>query len=292
MAPEPNALNGMYPNNSSPAPCTWQFNFKFSLTNDMYAEQSTNMLSKAGLDFNRFEQEGIDPEEFGSLLISSGLVIDEDVHWISFHAAYDFGYLMKVMLCQSYPETEQEFQKLLRIYFPSAFDTKYIHKHVTRYMTANGQSLTDSAKQVIMNLRGKSGLQDIAEELGVKRVGIAHQAGSDSLMTGEIFFKIRRMIFNNNIDAEMYAGQIWGLNGVIPPPPAGAHQTPNLNGATIYSNGNTPSTPNTAMAGMNTHTPGPNNHTPGPHHQNTGRGALTPGAGGGVFGGFQYTQAA
>ncbi|KAL3460844.1 ribonuclease H-like domain-containing protein [Aspergillus heterothallicus] len=261
-------------NNLVPAPCTWQFNFRFSLEEDMYAQESTTMLAKAGIDFNAHDKNGIDPLEFGALLISSGLVLLDDVHWVSFHSGYDFGYLMKIMLCEALPENEEEFHKLLNIFFPSLYDIKYLMKHAGRNQAVNGSPLSPAAAQILTNLGQKSGLQDIADELGVKRVGIAHQAGSDSLVTGEIYWKIRQLVFNGKIDESTYCGQIWGLNGQIPPLTYHPHQTPNLNGATIYSAAGTPSTPN---AGAQT----PQHHTPG---------ALTPGNTGGVLGHFQMTK--
>ncbi|GAD91868.1 CCR4-NOT core complex subunit Caf1, putative [Paecilomyces variotii No. 5] len=280
--PPPTAAdtNGSYANSLVPAPCTWQFNFKFSLENDMYAQESTSMLAKAGIDFTMHDKNGIDPFEFGALLMSSGLVLLDDVHWISFHSGYDFGYLMKIMLCQPLPDDEEEFHKLLNIFFPSLFDIKYLMKHAGRNQAVNDSPLTPAAAQILTNLGQKSGLQDIADELGVKRVGIAHQAGSDSLVTGEIYWKMRQLVFNGSIDESKYSGQIWGLNGQMPALTYhGIQQTPNLNGATIYSNVGTPSTPNTAHAVTGNQTP----H----QHANTGAGALTPGGGGGVFGTFQ-----
>ena len=227
-------FNGQaYRNSLVPAPCTWQFNFRFSLDNDMYAQESTTMLAKAGIDFSMHERDGIDPFEFGALLISSGLVLLDDVHWVSFHSGYDFGYLMKIMLCKSLPETEEEFHHLLNIFFPSLYDIKYLMKHAGRNQAVNGSPLTPAASQILVNLGQKSGLQDIADELGVKRLGIAHQAGSDSLVTGELFWKMRQVIFNGAIDQAQYSGQIWGLNGQLP---LVMYQTPpHLNGATIYS---------------------------------------------------------
>ena len=272
-----------YGGNLVPAPCTWQFNFNFSLENDMYAQESTSMLAKAGIDFTMHEKNGIDPMDFGALLITSGLVLLDDVHWISFHSGYDFGYLMKIMLCNPLPDDEKDFHKLLTIFFPSLYDIKYLMKHAGRNQAVNGSPLSHAAAQILANLGQKSGLQDIADELGVKRVGIAHQAGSDSLVTGEIFWKMRQLVFGGSIDAQKYSGQIWGLNGQIPAMPFHAgnqpHQTPNLNGATIYSTAGTPSTPNTGYTGVN------NNQTPGAQSQVTGMGPLTPGAG--VFGAFQ-----
>ncbi|OOQ91189.1 CCR4-NOT transcription complex subunit 7 [Penicillium brasilianum] len=239
-----------YGNAMMPAPCTWQFNFRFSLEGDMYAQESTQMLAKSGIDFSLHEKNGIDPFEFGSLLISSGLVLLDDVHWVSFHSGYDFGYLMKIMLCSPLPENEEEFHQLLTIFFPSLYDIKYLMKHAGRNQAVNDSPLTQAAAQILTNLGQKSGLQDIADELGVKRIGIAHQAGSDSLVTGEIYWKMRQLVFNGKIDESKYSGQIWGLNGQMPAVNYHmAQQTPNLNGATIYSAAGTPSTPN------NSHTP-------------------------------------
>ena len=51
---------------------------------DMYAQDSIEMLLQAGIQFKRHEEEGIDIEDFAELLMSSGLVLSEDVTWITF----------------------------------------------------------------------------------------------------------------------------------------------------------------------------------------------------------------
>jgi CCR4-NOT transcription complex subunit 7/8 len=51
----------------------------------MYAPESIELLTKSGINFKKHEEFGIDVDHFGELLISSGLVLLEDVKWISFH---------------------------------------------------------------------------------------------------------------------------------------------------------------------------------------------------------------
>jgi len=45
----------------------------------MYAQDSIDLLTKAGIDFNRNQQEGIDVADFGELLMSSGIVLNENI---------------------------------------------------------------------------------------------------------------------------------------------------------------------------------------------------------------------
>lgn len=129
----------------------------------MYAQNSIELLTKSGIDFKKHEDYGIDVEEFGELLISSGLVLTDDVKWISFHrygniylyrilpamyvySGYDFGYLLKLSTCLPLPSEESEFFDYLGLYFPCIYDIKYMMK-------------------ACKNLKG--GLQDVADDLQV-----------------------------------------------------------------------------------------------------------------------------
>ena len=40
---------------------------------------------------SRHEREGIEPIHFAEMLIVSGIVLLDNVKWLSFHSGYDFG---------------------------------------------------------------------------------------------------------------------------------------------------------------------------------------------------------
>ena len=111
-------------------------------------------------------------------MIVSGLVLMPGVRWLSFSSGYDFGYLLNLLTNQDLPKTENEFFDILKIFFPCVYDVKYLMK---------------SCK----NLKG--GLQEVAVELEVPRIGPQHQAGSDSLLTGQTFFKMKEMFFEGTV---------------------------------------------------------------------------------------------
>lgn len=214
-----------------PLPYAWQFNFKFSLENDMANEHSIGSLQEAGIDFQRMEVDGIDPREFAAMLIPSGLVCFDDIQWISFHGGYDFGYLAKLLLCDDMPADEFEFDRRLKMYFPSTWDVKYIMKHAIKMHNsgalvstnnsasngANGNSAggvsPEAVVEILQKIEQKGSLEHAAETLGVKRIGPAHQAGSDALLTGGVFFAMRHRIFRGTIPDDML-GKIWGLTVV------------------------------------------------------------------------------
>lgn len=90
-------------------------------SDDMYSQDSIELLQKNGIDFKRHEEYGIDVNYFGELLISSGFVLLDCVKWTSFHSSYDFGYLLKIMICNCLPVEENEFYELLHIFFPKLY---------------------------------------------------------------------------------------------------------------------------------------------------------------------------
>lgn len=52
----------------------------------MFAEDSIALLKASGINFSAHQSDGISVEHFGELLMASGLVLVDDVRWLSFHS--------------------------------------------------------------------------------------------------------------------------------------------------------------------------------------------------------------
>ena len=159
-----------------PGYSAWQFNFKFNLCEDTYAQDSIELLQHSGILFEKHAEDGIDPLDFAELLMSSGIVLMEDIKFLCFHSGNDFGYLLKLLTDQKLPPDESEFYNLLGIYFPMIYDVKHLMR---------------SCKHL------SGGLQEVADQLKIGRIGPHHQAGADAWLTGMAFFKIRELEKNN-----------------------------------------------------------------------------------------------
>ena len=158
-----------------PNTATWQFNLNFDYENDAHSTESISLLYNSGINFTKLKKEGISHRLFAEYLTVSGMVLNENIVWISFNGFSDFAYLLKLLTGDALPDNTNEFLELLKIYFPNAYDIKYLIKENELY---------------------KGGLNKISKELNIERKGEVHQAGSDSLVTSEVFFKL---IENNTI---------------------------------------------------------------------------------------------
>ena len=123
--------------------------------------------------------------------MTSGIVLNPDIYWISYHGSYDFGYLLKLLTNENIPKIEDEFIKQLSLYFNNYYDVKILVKDLDYYF--NG------------------GLNKLIYKLGVSRKGEMHQAGSDSIATIESFFTLKKFNIANKEKLEKFKNVLYGI---------------------------------------------------------------------------------
>ncbi|KAG1354126.1 CCR4-associated factor 1-related protein [Cocos nucifera] len=172
----------------------WEFNLRdFDIRSHRYAPESINFLRSNGLDFDRLRTHGIDSGIFAQRLVASRLVgSGSNVEWVTFSGAYDFGYLIKILMGQPLPERREDFMRLLTFFFGERlFDVKTIMRYCH-------------------GLYG--GLEQVARTLNViSAVGRPdHRAGSNSILASQTFLEMKNRFFVN-VDVSTHAGQLHGF---------------------------------------------------------------------------------
>ncbi|XP_072970793.1 probable CCR4-associated factor 1 homolog 11 [Typha angustifolia] len=174
----------------------WEINIGgFDLRYHPHNPESIELLRCQGIDFELLRCCGINSAYLGQLLMRSGLLCNTSVKWVTFHSAYDFAYLIKILIGGNrghLPDDMGEFMNHLDFFFGT--ENVYDMKHMMRHCDG---------------LYG--GLEKMASLLDVRRAaGLSHQAGSDALLTAQVFRKLREMYFaDGGVDA--HAGVIFGL---------------------------------------------------------------------------------
>lgn len=130
---------------------TWRFNFEFNSAEEQITAETAERLRRGcGVDLSRHHAQGISARLFGELLMSSGLVLNENIRWIVFYGAssfaererdprqspwitfngiYSLGYLLQLLTTQPLPDKTPEFCESLDLYFPFRCD---VARHLTQ----------------------------------------------------------------------------------------------------------------------------------------------------------------
>lgn len=88
----------------NPPECsTWQFNLRFDTKKDKYSPESITLLANSGIKFDLLKSKGIPHKLFAEYLMVSGLILNQNIQWISYHGSYDFAYLLKLILNSPLP---------------------------------------------------------------------------------------------------------------------------------------------------------------------------------------------
>lgn len=171
----------------------WEFNFKdFDIRHDLCDLKSIDLLLRKGIDFDMNSQKGIDSSVFAKNFMESRLYTCPLRNWVTFHGAYDFGYLVKVLNHGKLPNSIEEFLGCLRLFC--------------------GSVIFDMKQMMYATYGFTGGLEKLAKSLSVERLtGESHQAGSDCLLTALTFTEMMKKLFREDYGAG-HVGALFGLD--------------------------------------------------------------------------------
>lgn len=112
-----------------------------------------DLLKRSGFDFDKHKVKGIPPQLLAEYLLTSGMCLNPNIYWITFHGGVDFGYMLRVLLGTELPNDEMSFFETMNLYFHNYYDIKEIKRDI-EYLTG--------------------GLSKVAKELEVERIGTMH----------------------------------------------------------------------------------------------------------------------
>lgn len=129
---------------------TWRFNLRFDAKRDVFVQ---GFIESLHIDLPRHQSQGIEPHDFAELLLGTGLVLYEDVrwitycdsgsfsrkpaegqqpnepHWVTYRGMYDFAHLLQLLTGSPLPDEARAFNELLNLFFPCRCDVaRYLHR--------------------------------------------------------------------------------------------------------------------------------------------------------------------
>ncbi|CUM64509.1 uncharacterized protein PRCAT00002114001 [Priceomyces carsonii] len=215
--------------NETSSSVIWQFNFYYDLNYEMYNEEHLAMLSQTSqINFPMHMAQGIKQFSFAELLIESGLLLDDSINWISYHAGYDLGFFISLLMNKNLPDEEKDFYWWCSKYFPNFYDLKFLGNQLLN----KSPSDTEGGK----NSTNKPSIEYLAEELQLLPISPAirqyfatssstyypgHQQQITSTLHAylsmECFKELLRKSSYDPGALKSYKGIIWGLGNIYGP---------------------------------------------------------------------------
>jgi len=147
---------------------TWRFNFDFNPNKDFFVQETLDQVC----DLNKHHSQGIGGNQFGELMMGSGLVLSEDIKWIAhtgdagmsepskprtatfspesqsperrFNGIYSYGYMLQVLTSQEMPENIEGFREVMDLFFPCRCD---LAEHMAQLPVLGTTDPTDPLKR-------------------------------------------------------------------------------------------------------------------------------------------------
>ncbi|KAG6409164.1 hypothetical protein SASPL_132198 [Salvia splendens] len=174
----------------------WEFNFAdFDSASDLHNPDSLSLLRRQGIDFAQNRLAGVDSRSFALHFKLSGLAFLRRAVWVTFHGAYDLGFMVKILTGRRLPDSLAEFVGLVNAHLgPRVYDAKPMAR--------------------ACGLHG--GLEAIGKGMGLERaLGRSHQAGSDSLLTMLVFVELMKKFGKEEQIMEEFNYVFFGLTETL-----------------------------------------------------------------------------
>lgn len=98
-------------------------------------------MKNAGINFDYLYKFGIEALKFWEMMISSGLVLNDSITWITFHGSFDFAYFVRGLINEPLPVNKGQFDQNLKDYFPNIYDLKVIVGEIDELKNGSLQKL-------------------------------------------------------------------------------------------------------------------------------------------------------
>ncbi|CAL5013846.1 unnamed protein product [Urochloa decumbens] len=152
-----------------------EINFHLDVQSRSYNSVSIDFLQEQGHCLDEHRHRGVLPECVFAGLLQHLPFSDQSVTWITYHGDRDFGFLLRLLQSRGrgstlLPPDRATFLHQVREKFPVFYDVRVLAQIVTHGFAGR--------------------LTKLAEDLGIGRIGEAHFAGSDAILTLSCFRNI------------------------------------------------------------------------------------------------------